>query len=230
MSTGPAGTGARRTRVRPGPGLAAVAAVPFLLLTAAVASAWAPLLALDAAVHRWAYGLAVDVPALGRAGRIVEAVTQPVWWWVCAMAVAFVAVLRGARHTIGVLAVTIVVGGLASPVLKEVVGRRRPPLDTLLTTAEGGSFPSGHVLAATVVGGCVVLAARRVLARSWQRRLVVALWLSVVGVVVLDRLVVGAHWLSDTLGSLSLGSALLVLAATALSRRDEAPPVRPGRD
>ncbi|GAB7189816.1 hypothetical protein NUM3379_05220 [Kineococcus sp. NUM-3379] len=205
---------------RPGWGLVAALALPFAVLTVLVATGYGPLLALDGAVNRWAGGLVAAEPALGRAGRVVEAVTQPGWWWVCASAVALVAVWRGARRSVGVVAVAIIVGGAASPLAKDLVGRRRPPLDTLLTTAEGGAFPSGHVLAATVVGGCGALVAARALRRAAHRRLVWALWVAVVALVALDRLVVGAHWLSDTLGSVSLGAAVVAAAARVLAGTD----------
>nr|WP_276611014.1 phosphatase PAP2 family protein [Kineococcus siccus] len=126
-------------------------------------------------------------------------------------------------------AAALVAGGAAaalSPLVKALAGRPRPALDAGLTTATGGSYPSGHALAsATVLLYLLALllppAASR--ARRRWRRAAVAVVLLVVGA---DRLLVGAHWPSDVLAGWLLAGAL-VGTATAVARRAPPPDHRP---
>ncbi|PPK95985.1 undecaprenyl-diphosphatase [Kineococcus xinjiangensis] len=210
----------------PGWVLPGLLALPSVVLAALVALAWPPLLALERAVTGWAVGLAVANPELARAGLLVEHVTEPAVWWAVASLVALRAVLRGSAHHVRVVTVTVLVAGLASPTAKSLVGRARPALEGAVTTASGGAYPSGHVLAAVVVGGCGCLVGARLLRPGPPRALLWSAWACLVLVVAFDRLLVGAHWLSDTVGSVSLGCALLAVTAARLRVSGSAAPDR----
>jgi membrane-associated phospholipid phosphatase len=107
----------------------------------------------------------------------------------------------------------IVVSEVLIGTLKAVYDRPRPPADIALVHTTGGSFPSGHAVAASVTVVAIVLA----LFPAGRHRLgwgVAAALFSFV--MALSRAYLAAHWLSDaTAGSLlgttvALGSALLV--------------------
>ena len=106
-----------------------------------------------------------------------------------------------------------VVGAVASPVAKALVGRERPALEAGLTTAGGGSFPSGHALAS----GTVVLVLLLVLAPPPRSR--AARWgrwslgLGFCVLVGVDRVWLGAHWPTDVLGGWALAVVIGSLAA-----------------
>jgi membrane-associated phospholipid phosphatase len=109
--------------------------------------------------------------------------------------------------------------------LKGIYDRARPP-GSLVTTS-GASFPSGHSVAASVT----VVAAVIALVPPGRRR---AAWGTVAAgfsvLMGLSRAYLGAHWLSDAIAGILLGTSCALLAAlvvSGLQRRWSAP--RPGR-
>nr|WP_276612368.1 phosphatase PAP2 family protein [Kineococcus vitellinus] len=106
-----------------------------------------------------------------------------------------------------------VTGALAavlSPALKLLLGRERPALEAGLTSAGGGSFPSGHAMSSATV---VLLAVVLLLRPGALRRLVGVLGALLLVVVAVDRVWLGAHWPTDVLGGWLLAAALVGAAA-----------------
>lgn len=107
---------------------------------------------------------------------------------------------------------------LLGAVVKYTVNRARPLSPVNLAPEAEPSFPSGHVLVASAVTLALV-------AMLWRRmgligRLVGASAASaVILVVALDRLVVGAHWLTDVLASVTLGVLVVSLVSLAIGYR-----------
>jgi undecaprenyl-diphosphatase len=94
-----------------------------------------------------------------------------------------------------------------------------PSLSMLLTQATGNnSFPSGHVLRTAVIYGLIAFVAYRLGLPRRGRTLVVVLAVMLTGLMSIDRVYLGVHWLSDVLGGLLLGGLLLVLAIIWLDR------------
>ena len=106
------------------------------------------------------------------------------------------------------LIATIVSAGLVQ-LLKNLYERPRP--QDILVTADLGSFPSGHTANAATMAVVLSLVLRRV-------------WIWAAGVVytvimLLSRTYLGAHWLSDTIGGVVLGSAVAVIVWAPLAHR-----------
>lgn len=93
--------------------------------------------------------------------------------------------------------------------LKNLFGRARP--DDILVTADFGSFPSGHVANAATVAVALGL----ILRYGW----VWAAGAAYTVLMLLSRTYLGAHWLSDTLGGLLLGTAVAVIVWAPLAGR-----------
>lgn len=121
------------------------------------------------------------------------------------------ATLGRQRWQAGLLAGAMIASTLASLAIKHVVGRPRPPLDTM--TIPGAettySFPSGHTIgAATLLLVVGYLAwVRRPTARA------LLLWLVVAGLgtgaVALSRLYLGYHFVTDVVASVALAVSVL---------------------
>jgi undecaprenyl-diphosphatase len=94
-------------------------------------------------------------------------------------------------------------------VMKIGFGRARP--EQILIPLDSPSFPSGHTAnAATIVVLLALLLRRR--------------WIAVAGagyvvLMALSRTYLGAHWVTDTLGGILVGSALAVLVWVIFARR-----------
>ena len=149
--------------------------------------------------------LAREVTLLGSVAGVL-AITAAVacWWW-----------LRGSRSDALVLVVAVLGSGLITASVKLLVGRDRPALPLAVDTAERGlSFPSGHSLSSLALYGSLAYLLARGL-RSWRRVAVVTGLLMVVVGVGASRAYLGYHWVSDVLGSWTLGVLWLSAVFTA---------------
>jgi membrane-associated phospholipid phosphatase len=101
---------------------------------------------------------------------------------------------------------------LIGPV-KAAYGRARPP-ESLVATS-GASFPSGHSIAASVTVFAAVIA----LVPAGRRRVAWGLAAAAFALLMaLTRAYLGAHWLSDAIAGLLLGTSCALLAAVAVDQ------------
>jgi undecaprenyl-diphosphatase len=120
--------------------------------------------------------------------------------------------------------------------VKVLTHRPRPPAAQAIGHWTGYAFPSGHTTAATAVYGMLAALLAATIPR-WGGK--VAAWTAaalLAGLVGLSRLYLGAHWLTDVLGGLTLGAAWLFALLTATrtvdalqAARSDAQPAPPGR-
>ncbi|WP_371866371.1 phosphatase PAP2 family protein [Duganella radicis] len=130
-----------------------------------------------------------------------------------------------ARYWLLALAFAVPGGMLLNVALKHVFQRTRPVFEEPLVTLATYSFPSGHTTAATCFYGLLV--SYLVIARpAWSVRLgTVAVCLTMVLLVALSRVYLGAHYVSDVLAAMAGSVAWLAVCITAIStlrRRREA--------
>ena len=125
-----------------------------------------------------------------------------------AMVVLYV-VFRRARRQWWIWAALMVAAPIAERLVKLAVGRARP-------MGEGFAFPSGHVTAAAAYFGTVFYLAGS-LSSPALRVTIRAAALATIVLVALARIVLRAHWPSDTLAGAALGLALASSAALAAS-------------
>ncbi|GAB3625038.1 hypothetical protein GCM10027418_31250 [Mariniluteicoccus endophyticus] len=202
---------------RPSPYATAITAAT---VTAAVA--WTLLVALGvfdgidrATVHR---GLVPDSPV----AQIASAFALTFHPWILFAVLGGIAVWanqRRMRNLAIAQALAIVLGWGGYLLLKLVLHRARPDTPLRVITHSGYAYPSGHMVAVTVVGAMVV-ATLTVTRQSrtvqwWGRGIAVAL-LVLVG---MDRWAMNAHWFSDIVGGVLYGAAVTSVALVAASVR-----------
>ena len=168
------------------------------------------------AAHRTAVltSLARDVTLLGSVPWVllVTGAVAGVWW------------RRGRVRPALVLVGAVLGSGAITAAVKLLVGRERPVLPLAIDASQQGlSFPSGHSLSALALYGILAYLLGTVL-RSWQRALAVTGLLLLAVAVGASRAYLGYHWVSDVLGSWTLGVLWLSAVITTDRLRAEREP------
>jgi membrane-associated phospholipid phosphatase len=160
---------------------------------------------LDSAVAEW-FATHRPLWLLGGAG-VLGVVTTPAL--VAAVGLAVLLVVW--RHRLAAwltVAAGVVAAFSAGWLVKLLVHRPRPPAGINLHPELESSYPSGHVVVLAVLVGSVILL------RGRGRRAGAV----IVTAVCLQRLVVGAHWVTDVAGALFLAAVIVALATAAPSQ------------
>ncbi|MEW9552154.1 phosphatase PAP2 family protein [Nonomuraea sp. NPDC050783] len=193
--------------------------VPFTLL---LVVAKMPLNDLDRQVAENLHAYALDHPGVTRLLIVWTDLFGPWPWRVAVVAYAVWLLRKGAPRLAAWAVTTVTVGGLLGLALKIVVARARPHLPDPVALAPGDSFPSGHAVNVTLGAGVVVLLLLPSLPR-WGRRLAWALAWFVVLSVAYTRVALGVHWMSDVVGGIVLGVAVIAATSAAFEtwRREQ---------
>lgn len=137
---------------------------------------------------------------------------------VALVAIAVLAWLMWHRNwrAAGYWAAAIGFGQIGATTIKLVLQRPRPLMD-FYDGASAYAFPSGHATMSMVAYGflAALLAGQFARQRRWIVYAVATLLISAIAA---SRLYLGAHWLSDVIGGLSLGLAWVCLLAIAYYR------------
>lgn len=201
-------SGARRYRARAFQAYVLTAALVFVTL--AVSAHVAPYFPIDLRITRAIQGFD---------GAAFETLMVGVSWFgfgpqvyvlgTLAVVGLFVAGLRWEAVNAGIAAVGLALG----TVMKLVVARPRPSADIVKVFAQlsTSSFPSGHVLMATVFGGYLAFLTFTLLRPSWWRTLLLWFLGLMIPLMGLSRIRLGQHWFSDVMGAYLLGSLWLAL-------------------
>ncbi|MEU8761384.1 phosphatase PAP2 family protein [Streptomyces sp. NPDC048659] len=195
-----------------------------VLLLVLVVLGWPPLLSFDRDVAEALHRSAVAEPGITHLNRIL---TDWVWdpWTMRALTAVAVGWLWWRRERLLALWVagTSLFAVGFQQALKAAVDRPRPVWPDPVDSANYSSFPSGHVMTATVTCGLLlwVLALHWTETRRGWGTLTGAALVSVVGVG-WTRVYLGVHWPSDVLGGWLFGWACVagsVLAYREVERR-----------
>ncbi|MFT4220479.1 MAG: phosphatase PAP2 family protein [Microbacterium sp.] len=116
--------------------------------------------------------------------------------------------LRRRFWAAGYFVAALAVSALFVQIVKHVFGRVRP--DDMIVVSDFGSFPSGHTANAATMA--VVLAV--LFPRVWVA-VAGAAWMALMA---MSRMLLGAHWLTDTVAGALLGASAALLVAAAMLR------------
>ena len=149
------------------------------------------------------------------AGQIATAlalVSEPVLVYLALLFVALWAYRGRMRNLAGALVLMVIIGYGGGWLFKHFVARPRPDEVIRLISALGYAYPSSHLIASTIgviaVGSVLVVTRhRRVAQLRWA--LIGALILVLVGA---DRLLLGAHHVSDLIGGVFYGAAVAAVS------------------
>ena len=168
------------------------------------------------ALHRWvAGGPAWIVDLLGA----LTDLGSPATFYVLAIPVVLVLLVRRRTADALLVAVAVWVGGWINVTTKSLVGRERPVFDDPVATASGKSFPSGHAMLSTIVYGVALVVLWPQVPARWRPVAVGAVAL-LVAIIAFTRVALGVHHLSDVLGGIAMGGAWLALCSVSAMRLD----------
>lgn len=148
---------------------------------------------------------------------VLQVLTAPgltVFRIVVLIPVAIALAIRRQWPIVGFILVPTAAVGPITVLLKYVVGRVRPTAEDPLVSAGGLSFPSGHSSGAATLAGVLLVVLWPVVSRRWRPWMVGAL-IALAVCVAWTRIALGVHYLSDTIGGLALGSAVVLVSMIA---------------
>ncbi|MGC4108377.1 MAG: phosphatase PAP2 family protein [Thermomicrobiales bacterium] len=136
--------------------------------------------------------------------------------WIIWIAIGGLIVTAAMRwwNDVALLGAVLILRAAAFPI-KSIVQSPRPTSAQvhLVEHANGFGFPSGHTLTAMALFGTIAVLMVRHLSWPLAPRLAGAIWVVGVGVTGFARIWSGAHWTSDVVGSVLLGTAAIAVAA-----------------
>lgn len=198
----------RRRNLLRAAGFALALTVPVGALAYVIRAEAGPIVAFDHALISAGTELARTTPGLRRALLVWQEAFNARWVnLVAALICLWVWRRRGMASRALWAFLTIIVAWNLGLLVKFVVQRTRPVVEEALTHAPGYSFPSGHTTNITATGLTVLLLLWPLLGR---RARVVASVVVAVAVVLTaaDRVLIGAHYPSDTVAGVLLGAAM----------------------
>jgi membrane-associated phospholipid phosphatase len=110
-----------------------------------------------------------------------------------------------------VASATAIFASLSNLLIKELIHRPRPASDlvSVIHDLDSYSFPSGHVMFYTIFFGFIFFLGFTLLKPSWKRTLLLIIFGSLILLVGISRIYLGAHWASDVIGAYLLSFPIL---------------------
>ncbi len=166
-----------------------------------VAAAWFNL-------HATATGTAI--------AKVITFAGSGVFITTASLGLALFCLWRKAWYRLVMLVLAVGGGSLLNLALKQVFHRSRPIIAHPLTEASGYSFPSGHTIGATLFYGLLAVFILQSVSEWRWRVLTLLLAGLIISMIGASRIYLAAHYLSDVLGAVAVGSMWLSVTITAL--------------
>jgi len=145
-------------------------------------------------------------------------VGSPLWIAGITSIVVLILILR--KRWYGLLAIVLTVPGgmLFHHLIQIIVHRHRPFRHSEFLDLGGYSFPSGHTMAATLLYGLLAVFAILLWKGLYWRMLAILGALLAISLVGFSRIGLGAHYLTDVLGAIVVGTSWLILCLLVVER------------
>ena len=156
-------------------------------------------------------------PGLVDALEVVSFFGSPPWFYVLIGASVIYLWRKQQRMLATFMVVSGLLGGVVDTAVKVWVDRPRPTLPHPVALGPQGSFPSGHVMTATIGYGLILLVFLRPMERLSRAFAFLGAFLFVC-VIGFARLALGVHFLSDVVGGFVLGAAWLCASIISFNR------------
>ena len=151
-------------------------------------------------------------------GQVIAAATRPAVLTALVIVISALLAIRRRWLDAGVLLLATLMSDVLAVIVKDLTDRPRPAAPINLAPEAEASFPSGHVVTAATVAFVLVLVFWPQLSRvsrGWCLMTAGAFTLLVSA----DRLLVGAHWLTDVIAGLAAAAVLIGASGLLLARR-----------
>lgn len=174
-----------------------------------------PITRMDTAVSTLVQGW--RTPALDRVMVAITSLGDGVVVIPVLAAVALWLAFKGKKKLAGGLLLTLALAAVSVPLLKSTLVIPRPT--ELYSGADAFSFPSGHATSAAALYASIAWLATHNAALRWK---IVGFALAgiLITAIAASRIYLAAHWPSDVLAGLALGSALAAIYALVFRRTD----------
>lgn len=133
---------------------------------------------------------------------------------IVSLALAIYFLGRRAWNRLIAVALTMGGGSLLNLLLKHFFHRQRPVLENPLVTLSSFGFPSGHTMGSTLLYGLIALITARFVRQTAGRIAIFMTAILMIAMVGLTRIYLGAHYLTDVLGAITIGIAWLTFSWT----------------
>jgi membrane-associated phospholipid phosphatase len=151
--------------------------------------------------------------------HILRALSEPgaaEWIGVVLFVAVILLVWKRAWPALAAIIIAVPGGMLLNELLKLAVHRHRPFLDGWFVDWSGYSFASGHTVGATLLYGQLLLFVLPVIKSKRRQKMAIVFAAMLVMLVGFSRIALGAHYLSDVIAAIVLGSLWLIICTLLL--------------
>jgi diacylglycerol kinase family enzyme/membrane-associated phospholipid phosphatase len=188
----------------------------FVLLTVLVVARWQPLMSFDRRTLVDVVDATRDSGGVVATMRVVSTVLDPLFVRIGLLLLAALLTWRGMATAGRWLVACVAAEFLLVILVKSTVTRPRPPAPLRVFDAVGWSFPSGHASGGALLGGVLIVLTFLFVRRTWVRVAAVVVGVGIAVLMGADRLILGVHYPSDTVGSYLLVPMVLAGATATL--------------